>query len=111
MAVTCTNAVTMVEHDSFAITAEEICEGDYTVRRGNYLMAIVAADIHAAVECAFTIKRIDALAEASRYLSLDRPEVGCRIGTEPVRRGGVAGQAKRNADRGRAAERRTTQGV
>src|SRR4030088_1809738 len=111
MAVAGTDAVTMVEHHGFAVTAKEVDEGDHPVRRGNHLMSIVAADIYTAVECAFTVKRIDALSEAARYLPFDRPEVWCRIGPEPVRRGGVACQAKSNADRGRAAQRRTTQSV
>src|ERR1700736_14972 len=111
MAVAGTNAVTMVEHDDFAVTAKEVDEGDDPVRRCNHLMSIVAADINTAVECAFTVKRIDALPEASRYLPFDRPQVWCRIGAEPVRRGGVTRQAKRNADRGRPAQRRTTQSV
>src|SRR6266567_1759852 len=111
MAVAGTNAVTMVEHDGFAVTAKEIDEGDDPVGRCNHLMSIVATDIYTAVECAFTVKRIDALPEAARYLPFDRPEVWCRIGTAPVRRGGITRQAKRNADRGRAAQRRTTQGV
>ena len=111
MAVAGSDAVTMVEHDDFAITAKEVDEGDHRVRRGNHLMSIVATDVYTAVECAFTVKRIDTLPEAARYLPFDRPEVWCRIGTEPVRRGGVTRQAKSNADRGRAAQRRATQSV
>src|SRR5260370_40168415 len=111
MAVAGTDAVTVVEHDDFAVAAKEVDEGDHPVRRGNHLMSILATDIHAAVECAFTVKWIDALPEAAGYLPFDRPEVWCRIGAEPVRRGGVACQAESNADRGRAAQRRTTQGV
>jgi len=73
-------------------------------------MSIVATDIYTAVECAFTVKRIDALPK----LPVTCPSTGQRFGAElhgtspPC---GVTRQAKSNADRGRAAQRRTTQGV
>src|SRR5260370_32873863 len=104
-------AGTMVEHDALPVTAKEVDEGDHRVGRGNHLMSIVATDVYTAVECAFTVKRIDTLPEAARYLPFDRPEVWCRIGAEPVRRSGVACQAKSNADRVLVAYRRTAHSV
>src|ERR1700687_4911238 len=65
MAVAGTNAVTMLEHECFAITTQHVAERDDPVGRCYHLMSIAAPDIYTAVECTFTVKRINALPEAA----------------------------------------------
>src|SRR4029077_2289427 len=61
VAVAGRDAMAMVHRDQFAVSALEIREGDYTVGRCDHRVAVSTANIHAAVKCAFSIERIDAL--------------------------------------------------
>ena len=100
MAVARRDAVSVIHHDGLAVSAHEIGEGDYAVGGRDDWMAIVAADIYAAVKCAFTVEGIDALAEAASNLAFDRPEIGKRVGAIPIGGGGVAGHAEADAHGG-----------
>ena len=60
-------------------------------------MAVVAADIHTTVKRAFSVKRIDALAKASRDLTFHRPEIRSAVGAIPIGRSGVAGHPQADA--------------
>src|SRR5271155_5418087 len=81
------DAVAVVDHDGLAVSAHKISESDYAVGGCDHWMAVIAADIHAAMKCAFSVERIDAFPETSRHLAFNRPQVGRRVGAVPVRRG------------------------
>ena len=85
MAVAGGDAVAVVDHDGFAVSAQEIGEGDHSIGGRDDGLAVGAADIDAAVKCAFTVEWDRALAEAAGYLAFDRPEVGRGIGAAPNR--------------------------
>src|SRR5437660_7393112 len=72
VAIPSADAMPVIEHDGLAVSAEEVAERDHGVGRSNDLMPQVAADVHAGVERAFTIERIDALAKAARNLPFNR---------------------------------------
>ncbi len=74
------------------------------------MVAVSAADIYAAVKCAFTVERIDALAKAGCDLAIDRPEVGRRVGAEPIGGGGIASHTQADADAGCAGKGGSAQG-
>ena len=57
----------------FAVSAHDFAQGHDSVGRSNNLGAIAAANIHAAMERAFTVERINPLTEAARHLAFDRP--------------------------------------
>src|SRR5581483_3153769 len=111
MAVASADAIAMVDHDRLAIAAHGFCQGDNAIGRGDDSCAVVAADIHSAMERAFSVERIDALTEASGDLSLDRPEIGSGVSLDPVGRGGVPSQPHRQTDHGRTAQSRAAQRV
>jgi hypothetical protein len=88
------DAVAVVDHDRLAVSAEDVAEDNNPIGRSNNRGAITAADIHAAMECAFSVKWIDALSKAACDLAFDRPKVGSRVRLDPVGGRGVAGQAQ-----------------
>src|SRR5882762_8276835 len=61
VAVAGRDAVAMVHGDELAVSALELREGDYTIRRGDYRMAVYTANVHTAVKRAFPVEGIDAL--------------------------------------------------
>ena len=78
------DAVAVIEHDGASVAAEEVGEGDGTVGRRDHGRAYVGGDIDAGVEGAFSVKRIDALAERAGDLAFDGPEIGSRVGADPI---------------------------
>src|ERR1700686_3745462 len=57
VAVASADAVAVIDHDGLAVAAHELAAGDDSVGRGKNLGAIAAANIHAAVEGNFPVKR------------------------------------------------------
>src|ERR1700734_3947006 len=98
MAVAGRDAVAVVHHNRFAVSAEEIGESDHAVGGGNDGLAVGASDIHATVKRAFAVEWVDAFPEVSGYLAFNRPEIGSRIGSVPVSGGGIARQSQADAD-------------
>ena len=94
MPVACGQAVAVINLDHAAVAVVEVREGDHAVGRRHYLLAIMRRDIHAGVECAFTVERINALAERSRNRADDRPERGRRRRPHPVGQRGLLRQAQ-----------------
>src|ERR1700730_13811173 len=74
----------VINHDGLAVAAHDITEGHDSVGGCNNLGAVVAANINPAVECAFTVERIDALPEAACDLAIHRPEVGGGVWLQAV---------------------------
>ena len=64
MAITRGDAVAMIHHYELSVPAHEIRKSNYAIRRRDDGMTVVAANIDAAVECAFAVEGIDAFAEA-----------------------------------------------
>jgi hypothetical protein len=111
VAIARADAASMVHHDDLAVAAQGFgCDYD-SIRGCNDLLAVRAANINPAVECAFAVKWIDALAEAARDLPFHRPDVRGRVGPDPISRRGVASEPHRKADHRRAGQRRGPQGV
>ena len=111
VAIARADAASMVHHDDLAVTAQRF-GGDYDPIRGrNDLLAIRAANINTAVKCAFAVKWIDALPEAARDLPFHRPNVRGRVGPDPIRRRGVAGEPHRESDHRGAGQGRGPQSV
>jgi hypothetical protein len=75
MAVAGGDAVAVIHHEGFAVSAHEIGEGDDAVCRSDDGMAVVAANINAAVKCAFPVKGINALAKAAGDLAFYGPQI------------------------------------
>ena len=86
MAVARCDAVAVIDDDELSVSAHEIRKGDYAIRRSHDRVAVVAANIHPAVKRALTVERVDALAEAGRYLAIHWPKVGKRNSRETSRR-------------------------
>src|ERR1700733_5952727 len=93
MPIASADSVAVIDHDRLAVAAHDVGEGEDAVGGSHDRSAIAAADIYAAVECAFPVERVNALAKACGDLAFDGPEIGSRIRLCPVGRGGVAGQA------------------
>src|SRR6267154_1281749 len=84
VAVAGRDAVAMVHGDELAVSALELREGNYAIRRRDHRVAVSTANIHTAVKCAFPVERVDALTKAGGDLTIDGPEIWCRVGPEPV---------------------------
>ena len=90
MAVTGGDSVAVIDHEGLTVPAHEIGERNDAIGGGDDRVAVIAADIYAAVKCPLAVERIDALTEASRNLAFNRPEIRSRVGAIPIGRGGVA---------------------
>ena len=88
------DAVAVVDHDGASVAALKVGESNEAVGRSDHGRADTRGNIDAGMEGAFSVKRIDALAEGAGDLAFDRPEVRSRVGADPVCRGGVLGEAK-----------------
>ena len=84
VAVASGDAVAVVEHDGASVAAEEVGEGDGAIGRRDHGRAYVGGDIDAGVEGAFSVKGIDAFAERAGDLAFDGPEIGSRVGADPI---------------------------
>src|SRR5580658_2760839 len=104
MAVPRRDTVSVVDVDGASVAAEKVGEGDDPVGRCNYRTAYPGGNIHARVECAFSVKWIDTLAKRTSNLAFHRPQIGSRICANPVRGRRVPRQAERNAYARRARE-------
>src|ERR1700733_1052446 len=111
MAVTGGDSVAVIDHEGLAVSAHEIGERDTAIGRGDDRVAIIAADIYAAVKCPLTVERIDALTKASRNLAFNRPKIRSSVGAIPIGRGGVASHSQADAYGGVAGERGRAQGA
>ena len=104
MSVTGGDAVAVIDHDSATVSAEEVGEGDGAVGGGDDGGSDNGGNIDAGVECAFSVKWIDAFAEGAGDLAFDGPEVGSGVGAGPVGGGGIFCEAERDAYAGCAGE-------
>src|SRR5207248_3250176 len=84
MAVKGGQPVPMFQDDGAPVTVHEVGVGDLAVRGSNNWLAILGADIHAAMERALTVKGIDAFAKRRRYPAHYRPQRGRSRGADPV---------------------------
>src|SRR5689334_22609451 len=75
VAVTGGDVVAVIENDQPPVTVGEIGVADYALGGCNHRIAVVSGDIDAAVESAFTVEGIHALAEGAGHPPLDRPHV------------------------------------
>src|SRR6476469_4548516 len=98
MAVQCADAVAMVDHYGAAVAVHEIRETNNAIRRSNYASAVIAGNVHAAMERSFAAERINALAKRSGKSSLDWPQSGRLRQPHPIARAGVAHITHTNAD-------------
>ena len=76
VAVASGNAVAVIDHDGFAVSAQKVGEGYYAVGGRDDGMTERAANINAAVKCAFSVEWVDALAETAGNLAVNRPQAG-----------------------------------
>ncbi len=76
MTVAGRNAIAMIDLDHAAVAVVEIGVGDDTVRWSQDSLTVVAGDVYARMEGAFTVERINALAESTGYRAHDRPHGG-----------------------------------
>src|ERR1051326_468473 len=105
VAVPGADAIAVVDDDGLAVAAHHLGDRHDAIRRGNNPGAVAAADIHAAMECAFPVERVNALAEAAGDLAFDGPQVGSRVRPNPVGGSGIPRQPHGQTDHRRAAER------
>src|SRR5256714_4634464 len=105
MSIACSDAMAMVENYSASISAHEIGEGHRGIRRGHDRLPNGRSNINAGMECALTIKRIDAFAKSCRNRALDRPQIRSRVSANPISPGHVARQSTRQHRRSRTAQR------
>ena len=95
------DAVSVVDDDGAPVASHEIGKGYGAVGRREHGLSDYGGNIHAGVECAFTVEWIDALAKRAGNLAFDRPEIRSGVGAHPVGGGGILGQAQRDADASR----------
>ena len=88
------DSVSMVDHNSASVAAQKISERNGAVGRSDHGRADTGGDIDTGVEGAFSIERINALAEGAGDLAFDRPEVRSSVSADPVGSGGVLGEAE-----------------
>src|SRR6476661_790043 len=98
MAVQRADPVAMVNHHHAAVAVHKISKADNAVRRSNNASAVIAGNVHAAMERSLAAERINALAKRSGYSSLDGPESGGRRQPHPIACAGVAHLTHANAD-------------
>src|SRR5258706_9243477 len=68
MPVARAHAVAMFQQNRSSIAAHEVCGRDHSVRRSHYRLTRFRRNIHARVERAFSIERINALTERAGHL-------------------------------------------
>src|SRR5581483_7962118 len=86
--------------DQASVAAVEVGKADYAIRGCDDGLAVFGGDVHATVEGALTIERVNALAEGSGDASLDRPQ-GRRLGHPyPIRHGEAGTRSHADADGG-----------
>src|SRR5512140_1264559 len=98
MAVHGADAIAMINHHNAAIAVHEVRKADNAIRRSNNASAVIAGNVHAAMERSFAAERINALAKRSGKSSLDGPERGRLRQPHPITRAGVAHITHANAD-------------
>src|SRR6476620_6267124 len=98
MAIQGAYAVAMVNHHRAAVAVHEIGKADNAVRRSNDASAVIAGNVHAAMERSLAAERINALAKGSGKSSLNRPESGRRRQPHPIARAGIAHRTHADAD-------------
>ena len=76
VAVAGRDAMSVIQHESLAVSAHEVSERDHAIRRRDDGMTVGTADINAAMKCALSIERINALAEAAGDGAFHRPQIG-----------------------------------
>src|SRR5690242_16594308 len=86
--------MTMVHNHGTSVSTHEVGECHYTVSRSNHGRPVGGRDVHAAVECAFSVERIDALAEGTGYRTFHRPQIRGGVGAHPVGGGHVFVKSK-----------------
>src|SRR5450631_3585658 len=75
VAVACRDAMAVVDHDGASVSAHEVGKGDDSVGGRHNGLPVSGSDIDAAVECAFSVERVNALAKRSSYRAFDRPKI------------------------------------
>src|SRR5438270_5211672 len=98
MAIQRADTVAMVDHYGAAVTIHEIRKTNNAIRRSNNASAVIAGNVHAAMERSFAAERINALAKRSGKSSLDGPQCRRRGQPHPIARAGVAHITHANAD-------------
>src|SRR6478609_10299083 len=98
MTVQSADAIAMVDHHHATVTIHEIREADNAICRSNNASAVIAGNVHAAMERSFAAERINALAKRSGKSSLDWPQSWRCRQPHPITRAGVAHITHANAD-------------
>src|SRR5579863_8342845 len=93
MPVASADSVAVIDHNRLPVAAHNVRERHNAIGGSDNRSTVAASDIYAAMECAFSVERVDALAEASGDLAFDRPKIGSGIGLCPISSGGVPRQA------------------
>src|SRR6266700_3459883 len=70
--VTSAHAVAMLQHNRAPVTAHKVRACNRSIRRRNHRLAYVRGNIHAHMERAFPVERIDAFAKRTCYLAFHR---------------------------------------
>ena len=76
VAITGGNAMAVVDHDGPSVAAQEIGKGDHAVGGRHDRLSVSRSDIDAAVESAFPVEGVNALAKRTGYRAFNRPEIG-----------------------------------
>src|SRR5207249_9961042 len=76
MRVPRSNAKPMVDHYQATVARVSLSDRNHAVRRSMNRRAIIRSYVHASVERTLTAERVEALAEAIRNVSHDRPNRG-----------------------------------
>ncbi len=107
VAVTGGDAMAVIDDDGASVAAHEVGEHDHAVRRGHHRLAVSGSDINAAMESAFSVEWIDALAKTSRNGTFHRPEIGSGVCPQPIGGSRLTSEAERNAGHGGAVQCRS----
>ena len=83
MTVAGRNAIAMIDLKHAAVAVVEIGVGDDAVGGSQHRLAVVAGNVDAGVEGAFTVERIDTLAECTRNRAHHRPHGRSSRGIRP----------------------------
>ena len=78
MTVASRYAVAVVDLEHAAVAVVKVGVSHDAVGRSQDRLSVMAGDVHAGMECAFTVERIDALAEGSGDRTHHRPQRGSR---------------------------------
>src|SRR5438270_5744064 len=109
MSIACSDAMAMVENYSASISAHESGKRHGGVRGGHDRLPNGRSNVNAGMECAFTVKRIDTFAKSCRNRAFHRPQIRSRVSANPISRGHVAREPKRQASGCRTAQRGRSQ--